>query len=82
MTANAVLDLVQPVCAPTGTDHCRATPQSTPLALLVIVFLAGTFDCAASRRSFSSRCQVRLLGTTSRLQNWAGASRAKMAQSG
>ena len=47
-----VLDLVQPVCAPTGTDHGRATPQSTPLALLVIVFLAGTSDCAASRRSF------------------------------
>ena len=77
-----VLDLVQPVCAPTGTDHGRATPQSTPLALLVIVFLAGTSDCAASRRSFLVVGLVRLLGTTSRLQNWGGASRAKMAHRG
>ena len=82
MTANALLDLVQPVCAPTGTDHGRATPQSTPLALLVIVFLVETSDCFGSRRSFLVFGQVRLLGTTSMLQNSAGASRAKMAQSG
>ena len=49
-----VLDLVQPVCAPTGTDHCRATPESTPLALLVIVVLAGTSDCAAIASDFLS----------------------------
>ena len=77
-----VLDLVQPVCAPTGTDHGRATPQSTPLALLVIVFLAGTSDCAASRRSFLVVGLVRLLGTTSRLRNWTGARGAKMAHGG
>ena len=79
MTTHTPLGLVRPACAPTAIDRCRALPPTTPLALLVTVFPAGTSDCFASCRSFLVVAQVRLLGTTSRLQNWAGARGAKLA---
>jgi len=79
MTTHTPLGLVRPACAPAAIDCCRALPPTTPLALLVTVFPAGTSDCFASCRSFLVVAQVRLLGTTSRLQIGAGARGAKLA---
>ena len=49
MTTHTPLGLVRPASAPTAIDCCRALPPTTPLALLVTVFPAETFDCLRQR---------------------------------